>query len=321
MFHKTFLSVVLVLLLLPLMGCKKDNGAIGTKENPLKIMYVPSDDSQGIMESSKNLIQFLEKRVSQILYGADEGFYFKASVPNSYIAVVESFGTARADLAIMNTFGYYLLREEKKFPVEAILRVMRGKGELEYKSQIIARKDSKVKSLSDLNGKKFAFTDPASTSGFVIPSAFLNKAGIDLGEVVFGIKHDAVVTMVYQGQVDAGATYYFPPAEDGKERDARVRVLTQFPDALEKVQVIGYTDAIPNAPWVLRANMYSDQEWYGKVRDAIAQAAAEYAKTPDGLERLKKEWGITGLVPTTDAEYDEAIAVFKKARELAKKYE
>ncbi|MEZ4872361.1 MAG: PhnD/SsuA/transferrin family substrate-binding protein [Bdellovibrionales bacterium] len=128
-------------------------------------------------------------------------------------------------------------KRRKKFPVEAILRVVRGKGETEYKSQIITRSDSKIESLKDLNGKKFAFTDPSSTSGFVIPSAYLNKAGVELGDVVLGI-NTMPLSPVYQGQVDAGATYYFPPADDGKMRDARVRVLTQFPDALEKVKVV-----------------------------------------------------------------------------------
>ncbi|MEZ4872362.1 MAG: hypothetical protein R2827_08985 [Bdellovibrionales bacterium] len=67
---------------------------IGSGSNPTcKTMYVLSDDAQGIMESSSHLIKFLEKSISQLLYGKDEGFYFTASVPNSYIAVVEAFGT------------------------------------------------------------------------------------------------------------------------------------------------------------------------------------------------------------------------------------
>ena len=37
------------------------------------------------------------------------------------------------------------------------------------------------------------------------------KMGIKPSETVFAMRHDNVVTMVYQGQVAAGATYYAPP--------------------------------------------------------------------------------------------------------------
>jgi phosphonate transport system substrate-binding protein len=317
---KTLTFLIIALTSVFSISCTQNKAPIGDKSNPLKLMFVPSDDAQGIMLSAQHLTEFFNRRMSEELYGKSTGFYIKASVPNSYIAVVEAFGTNRADLAIMNTYGYYLLRSEKKFPVEAIIKVMRGDGELSYKSQIITRSDSKINSLNDLKGKKFAFTDPASTSGFVIPSAFLNKAGIKLGEVVFGAKHDSVVTMVYQGQVDAGATYYFPPSKEGVLRDARTRVKTQFPDVMDKVKIVTYTDSIPNAPWVLRSNLYEDAETYKKVRDALKKVAQEYAQNPAGKQRLEKEWGITGLVATDDRDFDEAVKIFDQAKQLAKQY-
>src|SRR5690606_17745430 len=143
----------------------------------------------------------------------------KAAVPTSYIAVVEAFGTKKADFAAFNTFSYILAKDIKKYDVQAFINVVRGEGETHYKGQIVARRDSGIKTIQDLNGKKFAFTDPASTSGYILPQKLFNDAGITLGGTVFAQKHDNVITMVYQKQVDAGATYYSEP-HGGQIRDA-----------------------------------------------------------------------------------------------------
>jgi phosphonate transport system substrate-binding protein len=59
--------------------------------------------------------------------------------------------------------------------------------------------------------------------------------GIQLKDSVFAMKHDSVITMMYQKQVDAGATFYSPP-ENGKIEDARRLVLQQYPDVEEKIK-------------------------------------------------------------------------------------
>jgi ABC-type phosphate/phosphonate transport system substrate-binding protein len=51
---------------------------------------------------------------------------------------------------------------------------------------------------------EIAYVDPSSTSGFILPKALLDQKGIKPSESVFAMRHDNVVTMVYQKQVDAG---------------------------------------------------------------------------------------------------------------------
>ena len=57
--------------------------------------------------------------------------------------------------------------------------------------------------------------------------------------------------MVYQGNVDAGATYWSHDLPDGTPGDARNRVKGQFPDVMEKEKRIGFTDWIYNDPVVI----------------------------------------------------------------------
>jgi phosphonate transport system substrate-binding protein len=218
------------LLLVVLAGCS--DAPVGSAERPLTMYFVPSVDAEGLALRSSDLKEAVELYVSQRLYGKDTGFYVEAAIPASYIAVVEAFGTKRADFAAFNTFAYVLARDIKGYNVEPMFTIARGENgdEATYSGQIIVRADSGIESVEDLAGRTFAYVDPASTSGFVLPRAYLQEHGVELGEVVFAQKHDNVVTMVYQGQVDAGATYYSLPARrevDGRIvediRDARMR--------------------------------------------------------------------------------------------------
>jgi phosphonate transport system substrate-binding protein len=303
-------KILLSLPLVWLVGCSQP--PVGSKKRPFTMYYIPSVDAQKITTTADKVTQFVSRYVSQKLYGQDSGFYVKSAVPASYIAVVESFGTKKADFAALTTFSYILAKDIKKYDVEAVLEVLRGNNERTYKAQIIAHKDSNIKTLEDLKGKKFAFTDPASTSGYILPSKLFKDKGIQLGETVFAQKHDNVVTMVYQKQVDAGATYYSAPKTtelNGKKieeiTDARARVKTQFPDVEDKVKIIGFTQEIPNEPWVLRSNLLADPQKNKELKDLIVESLLEFVKTDDGKEMLTILATGSGLERVGDSEYND----------------
>ncbi len=286
---KYFLYLAPVLLFMTIASLRELNeGAIGTKTNPIKIYFTPSVDAKRITSNAKELVDFLEK---------ETGYYFTTAVPASFIAVVEAFGTKKADIASINTFSY--LMANHKYQAEARLRIVRDNNETTYKGQFITRYDSGIDSLSELDNRSFAYVDPSSTSGFILPKALLDKKGIKPSETVFAMRHDNVVTMVYQKQVDAGATYYAPPDPGtGEILDARMRVLKQFPDVEEKIKIIGFTEDIPNDPWVFRKDM--DEEIKEKVIDALLK----YVATPEGEASLYEIYDIRGLIPTKDSDYD-----------------
>jgi phosphate/phosphite/phosphonate ABC transporter binding protein len=84
-------------------------------------------------------------------------------------------------------------------------------GSATYRGVIVARRDSGLKSLAELRGKRFAFVDPKSASGFVYPRALLIEKGItpekDFKETVFAGGHEKVIAAVLKGEADAGAVY------------------------------------------------------------------------------------------------------------------
>jgi len=184
-------------------------------------------------------------------------------------------------------------------------------GKKTYQSQFIAKK-GRFKNISELSGMKIAFVEPASMSGYLLPLKMLNDAGIKLGgDPVFAMKHDSVVSMVYQGQADAGATFYSPPdAKDGIQ-DARRLVRTQYPDVESKIEIIQLTEEIPNDPIVFRRDMSEEM----KVK--IADAFLAMVKTPEGQEAFKAVYGVTAIERATDADYEPVRQMLKKLNKSA----
>jgi phosphonate transport system substrate-binding protein len=88
--------------------------------------------------------------------------------------------------------------------------IMGGKdGQFGYEMELIVPADSPIKAPADLKGKKLAFTEPTSNSGFKAPSAIL-KAEFNLEKdrdftAVFSGKHDNSVIGVANKDYDAAA--------------------------------------------------------------------------------------------------------------------
>ena len=259
-------------------------------------------DAQELAGNADAIAQHVSRFVSQELYGEDSGFYVRARIPMNYVAIVEAFGTQRADFAALNSFGLVLAKDERGYDIEPLLTVVRGVDERSYKGQIIARVDSGIDSVADLDGKTFAYTDPASSAGFMLPRRLFDKEGVRLGNTSFAGKHDSVVSMVYQGTADAGATYYSPPQTrvvDGvavsEIRDARSRVKTQYPDVEDVVKIVAFTEDVPNDPWCVRGSLDPDPERSARIKQAVAAALIDFASTDEGRSTLEAMYNVSGL--------------------------
>lgn len=272
-------------------GCTKSTD-IGTEKNPLKFFLVPAQDILTLQETGKIIEKYLEKELE---------LNVQVEIPTSYIAVVEAFGSKRADVAVLNTLGYIIARQ--KYGVEPKLKLV-NRGMDEYYGQIITHKDG-PKTVSELNGKKFAYVDPASTSGYLLPKRLFKSKNIKIGESLFAGRHDSVVAAVYQRKVDAGATFFVPADDDGTPKDARWLLRTQHPDVFDKIQIIEKTGPIPNDPLVLRKDIPDE------LKLKIVNAFLKYIKTDEGKKVLYDMYHITGFKPAVDADYDTVRSYLK----------
>jgi len=260
--------------------------------------FVPSGDTQEIIASGDQLAQMIQDKT---------GLVIKANVGTDFAAVREAMGAKKAHIGWLNTFNYVLAHE--KYGVDVALVTVRY-GSTSYKGQIIVRADSGIKDLQDLKGKVMCWVDPNSTSGYIVPRIMLKANGIDpdkdFAKTIEAGSHNNVVTQVYNGDCDAGATYV----------DARSSVEKDIPDVKEKVIAIATTAEIPND------NVSFIKDFPAEQRKQIVDALLEISNSEEGKKALNELYSIEGLEPADDSFYDGFRAELSKAglniEELAK---
>lgn len=126
----------------------------------------------------------------------------------TYQEVNELLATGQLDAAILCTGGYVELARRSPGAVE-VVAVPVVHGETTYRSYLIVPTASPAHELADLSGKRFAFTDDLSLSGFGYPSHLLRKLGVDagtfFGSVAFTHSHDRSIDAVANGVIDGAA--------------------------------------------------------------------------------------------------------------------
>jgi len=97
---------------------------------------------------------------------------------------------------------------KKEFGLE-LIAVPRAYGKTTYNSYIIVPKGSKTTSIDDLKGKRFAFTDPLSNTGKLVPEYMLKQKGETpekfFGKLSYSGSHDKSISAVNQGLIDGAS--------------------------------------------------------------------------------------------------------------------
>ncbi len=263
-------------------------------DNIIDFYFTPSVDDKIVYEKGQLLLEYLTK---------ETGLAFKIHVPKNYDQMIADFGNGKADVAIMNSQSYVKANDE--FGVSAKLRAIRY-GRSTYFGQIIGNASKGINSIEDLQGKTIAYTDRSSTSGYLYPQKILKESGVKPAKTVFAGKHDTVVKMVYEGVADAGATFYSEPSADGTIRDARARLMDQYPDVAEKVKIIQVTDPIPNDPVVFNKNLTND------ISYNISLGLIKFMSTESGKSVMMDLYSTEGFVRCADSDYDDLRLAIKE---------
>ena len=219
--------ILLSVLSMALTGCGTPD--LGTEDNAIVMSFVPSGDTQEIIASGDALAEMITDKT---------GLVIEATVGTDFAAVREAMGAGKAHIGWLNTFNYVLANE--KYGVDVGM-VTERYGATTYVGQLNVRADSGITSLEDLKGKVMCWVDPNSTSGYIIPRIMLQANGIDpdndFAQTVEAGSHNNVITAVYNGDCDVGASY----------ADARSSIAEDFPDVNDVVVVLATTTDIPNS--------------------------------------------------------------------------
>jgi phosphonate transport system substrate-binding protein len=156
--------------------------------------YLPKDEIISRFTPLANYIAHSIGRPVEVRVGLD------------YEEHINAIGTDSVDIAYLGPAEYVKL--VAKYGKKPLLVRQEIDGQPLLKGEIIVRQDSPLKSLPELKGKRFIFTDINSTMGSVLPQKVLAQAGVPLTSLAgykFVEGHDNVALAVLAGDYDAGA--------------------------------------------------------------------------------------------------------------------
>ncbi len=262
----------------------------------LKLGRITYLDPREMIKQHKPLLDYLANRLKK--YGYKK---VKLVLAKDYEGVLKKLLRGDIDVAWLGTAVYaQLLNQGKELPV--LVRAV-WKGKPTYKGMIVVRADSPINAIKDLKGKKFAFVDEHSASGFEYPFALLVENGInprtDFAQIGFLKQHDRVLKAVFLGKFDAGAVY----------KDARKRIKDEIPPS--KFKIIAETKNIPNEPIVVRKDLSEN------VKEEIKKALLDLKIDDPQSRKILKSFGeLTGFIEASPKDYYYAAKVLR----IIKKY-
>jgi phosphonate transport system substrate-binding protein len=294
---------------------------IGSAEHPIQVLFVPSVDVDFMISSGDLIAQALNEAT---------GLYYEVSVPTSYAATIEEMCASPTDtIGFIPALGYALASQ--LCGVEPGLASVRY-GWNVYWTEFLVARDSEFQTFEDLEGATWAFPDAGSTSGYLYPKAIFSDLGITIGEELEAGGHPQAVKAVYNGEADVATVYFSAPLlpegewkmgdppdvpdevveecgpnEEGqlmcggyRVLDARAAILTEAPDVVQKVRILGLSDEIPND------TMSFSPEFPEELKQLIMDAIIEYVGTEACDETLcnEKFYDWTGAAPIFDENFD-----------------
>jgi phosphonate transport system substrate-binding protein len=233
----------------------------------------------------------------------DLGVKVKAATATDYRGSIEALKFKKAEIGHLGPKSYVEASNNNYANVEPIAQLQLANGSLGYRSCLIVHSESDLFSPEDMAGKTFAFNDPNSTSGYLVPSAmFMMEMGMDpkkhFSKVTFSGSHEASILAVANRKVEIASTNL--PDLQQLTREGKL--------ARGTLRVIWVSKLIPNDPIVVRKDLPAS------LRSAITESLTTMkARSPEAFKEVGAWLG--GFVPADDGKYQ----VIRELNDVAKK--
>ncbi len=214
-------------------------------------------------------------------------------VATSYNAEIEAMRNGKLEIGEFGPLGYVLAHQVAKAQAVAAFGTPEGKPDT-YWASIVTYPGSGIKTMADIRGHSFAFSDPASTSGHLFPAYALRKAGLDPDKdlrAIYAGSHTASFEALYNHKVDAG--------ELNSEQAQSARQRGHYKDG--DLVFLWKSDPIPNDPVSVRGDL---PEGFKQRLTAVLQTLDLTSLSATDRKIMVGE-NITRLVPQNDAAYND----------------
>jgi phosphonate transport system substrate-binding protein len=229
---RTLISVCLCLTIL--FGCgetktERDLETQGSRPS-LVLGLIPERNIFKQLDRYEPLANYLSEKI---------GANVKLKVLTRYGNIIDNFSSAGLDGAFFGSFTYTLAHA--KLGVEPVARPETAEGVSTYYGLIFVRKDSGIRSIQDMKGKRFAFVDRATTAGYLLPLAFFKAHRIEdyktfFKETYFSGTHEDAIYDVLNKKAEIGAAkntvFARLAAVDSRVKDELV-ILARSPEVPE----------------------------------------------------------------------------------------
>jgi phosphonate transport system substrate-binding protein len=180
----------------------------------------------------------------------DLGVKVKPIMASDYRGTIEALKFKKAEIGHLGPKSYVEATNDNYANVEPIVQIRHSNGSLGYRSCLIVHTDSDIFSPEDISGKTFAFNDPNSTSGYLVPmTMFLNEMGINpkqhFSKLTFSGSHEASILAVMNKKVEVASTNL--PDVQQLTREGKV--------PRGALRIIWVSKLIPNDPIVVRKDL------------------------------------------------------------------
>jgi phosphonate transport system substrate-binding protein len=180
----------------------------------------------------------------------DLGIKVKHVMASDYRGTIEALKFKKAEIGHLGPKAYVEATNDNYANVEPVVQVRQANGSLGYRSCLIVHADSDIFSPEDIGGKTFAFNDPNSTSGYLVPmTMFLDEMGINpkqhFSKLTFSGSHEASILAVTNKKVEVASTNL--PDVQQLTREGKV--------PRGALRIIWVSKLIPNDPIVVRKDL------------------------------------------------------------------
>jgi phosphonate transport system substrate-binding protein len=239
----------------------------------------------------QNVFRQRERYMALRKYLSDKlGISINFTSLSRYGNIIERFTSEKMDGAFFGSFTYALAHSQ--LGVEPIARPVNLDGTSTYQGYLFVRKDSGIRSVSQMKGKRFVFVERATTAGYVFPLAYFRENGIKdphayLGETFFAGSHDAAIQAVLNKEAEIGAA----------KNTMYDQLATENPRIQNELVILATSGAVPQNCLAVRKDL--DPE----LKKRLKQALIAMDKDKDGIEALRR-FGARGFIDTNNRDYD-----------------
>jgi phosphonate transport system substrate-binding protein len=235
----------------------------------------------------------------------DLGIKVKQATATDYRGTIEALKFKKAELGHLGPKSYVEASTNNYANVEPLAQLQLANGSLGYRSCLIVHADSDIFSPEDMAGKTFAFNDPNSTSGYLVPSAFfMMEMGADpkklFSKVTFSGSHEASILAVAAKKVEIASTNL--PDLQQLTRENKV--------PRGALRVIWVSKLIPNDPIVVRKDLPAS--FKSAVQESLTTMRS---RNPEAFKEIGAWLG--SFVPADDSKYQVIRDLNETAKRLA----